>query len=273
MRAILLLTVAALLGGSPVLGAQRTWLDPMPDRGLNVVAALGIFGSSTADVPTGTVAVRGRISAGRNLVATVEFPFARASRTIDPPFGPSRDESATAIGNPWIGFETTPRDGFRLEVGIRPAIWSPDTEEGALPWGFGGVIDFDRWEAWFPRVSSLRFAAELGTVPASGPFGIVRLGGTGYVPRGGGSGEIFADYGVRLGVASPALIASVGVIGHGVLTSGSGSVADRTLHQGELRLVARTGRLRPDLAVRKFVGEPGLDGVKAIVLVGVSLAR
>ncbi|MEZ4376834.1 MAG: hypothetical protein R3B35_00955 [Gemmatimonadales bacterium] len=269
-----LLMLAIILTASPArVAGQRLWLDPAPDRSLGVVAAIGVFDEGGADFPSGTVAFRGRVPAGRNLVATVEFPMARAARSLEFPFGPTRDESAVAIGNPWIGFEGTTGSGLRLEAGIRPALWSPDTGEGALPWGVGALVDFDRWEAWFIRTSSIRFAVQLGEVPAEGPFITARLGGTGVVPRGGGSGEIFADYAVRLGVVSPRLLASVGVIGHGVVTSGSGSFGDRTLHQGELRVALAGTGLRPEVALRRFVGEPGLDGLQAVLLLGLTLAQ
>lgn len=262
--------LALLTLGTRPLAAQRLWLDPAPNRAIGVVATLGLFDGQRADFPTGTLALRGRIPVGDGFVATVELPMARAATSSE--FGPST--SGTAVGNPWIGFETAPEHGVTLELGVRPSLWSPDNSEDALPWGFGGVLDFDRWDAWFVRASSIRFAAQIGTVPEHGPFLTATVGGTGLVPRGtGGDSELLADYAVRLGVASPSLVLSAAVIGHGIVTHGGGSLGDRTIHQGELRAVFGSGSLRPEVSVRRYVGEHGNGGVKAIIRVGLTMAQ
>ena len=64
-----LLMLSIILAASPArVAGQRLWLDPAPDRSLGVVAAFGVFDEGGAEFPSGTVAIRGRFPAGRNLV-------------------------------------------------------------------------------------------------------------------------------------------------------------------------------------------------------------
>jgi len=260
MSRILLIS---LLACPMALPAQRLWLDPAPDASLEVAAAVGVFGEGSAAFPTGTFAIRGRFPAGDGLTTTVELPLAVAKLSDGP--------SGMAIGNPWLGLEVPTADNLVLEFGVRLAAWSPKTRETALPWAFGPALDFDRWEAWFTQTSSLRFGAQIGRLPESGPFFIAKIGGA--VIHNSGGADLLANYAGRAGIVSQSGTLSLAVIGHGFVTNAEGSFGDRTVHQVELRAVLGSGRLRPEVAIRKYVGERGFDVVKAILLVGLTVAQ
>jgi hypothetical protein len=253
----LLITMAA-----PV-AAQRTWLDSLPGSSLGIVTALAAFDDNVTESPAATMAIQGRYAVADDLALTVELPFAHARLR--------GGLSGTAAGNPWIGLEHVRPSGLRLELGARINLWPPSSQETVLPFAYGQIIDFDRWEAWFVRASSVRATAHFGRLPADGTFATARLGLAGIASGGaGGDGELFLHYGGRGGIASTRWLGWVGVLGQGIVTESSGSFGERTLHQVELGVASRSEGLGVEVALRRFVAEDFVGSVPIVLRVAVT---
>jgi hypothetical protein len=256
------MALAALIPVVP-LAAQRTWLDPLPASSISLVTALGAFDDNVTASPVVTFAIRGRHQVGDGLTMTVEVPFSHARL--------QSGVSGSKAGNPWIGLEHLAGSGVRLELGIRVSLWPPSSQAGSLPFGYGRILDFDRWEAWFERTSTVRATAHFGPLPTEGTFANGRVGLAGMSSGGtGGDGELFLHYGGRAGIATRGWLGWVGIIGQGVVTESEGSFGDRTLHQAELGLATRNSRLGFELALRRFVAEQFGSSVPIILRVAVT---
>ena len=262
MRTVAALAVV-LVAASP-LAAQRTWLDPLPARTIGLVTTLAAFDDRVTASPVATFAVRGRHGLGDAVAVGFELPFAHARQ--------ANGLSGWAIGNPWVGIEMAATASVTVEFGARINLWSPDTQRGLLPWPYGQVLDFDRWEAWFVRSSSVRAVAHLGVAPPAGPFATARLGVTGFsVGGGGGDGELFLDYGARAGLASSGWLGWLGLLGHGLVTEAEGSLADRTTHQLELAATTRGDEVRLEVGLRRYLGESFGSSVPLIARLGATV--
>lgn len=262
MRRLLALPLIPLATlSAPALG-QRTWLDATAASGVSALMAIGVFDDNVTRSPVATLALRGRHGIGDGVVITAELPLAHARQQ-----GGLR---GSAAGVPWIGLEHG-GDRIRFEIGARIALWSPKSQESLLPYAYGQLLDFDRWEAWFARTSSVRAAMEIGRLPSTGSFATARIGLTGLVSTGsGGDGELFADYQGRAGIAGGRVMAWVGILGHGVVTTTDGGLGDRTLHQVEAGLRARGGWLQWEASLRRFVGEDFASSMPVVLRVGVA---
>lgn len=262
MRRGLAMVVVSLAAHSATALGQRTWLDSTASSGMSALVALGVFDDNVTTSPVATLALRGRHGIGDGLVITGEVPFAHARQ--------ESGLSGSAVGVPWIGLEHG-GERMRFEIGARIALWSPSSQESALPYAYGQLLDFDRWEAWFAKTSSVRAAMEAGRLPSTGSFATARVGLTGLVSTGsGGDGELFADYQGRAGIAGGRLMAWVGILGHGVVTTTEGGLGERTLHQVEAGLRTRGGRLQWEASLRRFIGEDFASSLPVVIRVGVT---
>jgi hypothetical protein len=254
MRRVLLL----LLAHAAPLGAQRNWLDPMAGHSVSVSATFGAFDDNITDSPVATLAVRGRYQLARNATLTAELPVARAVLRSG--------LSGTAVGNPWLGVEHAPLQGVRVELGARLNLWTPGAQEESLAFAYGQLVDFDRREAWLPRTWALRAMVHMGSVPQRGAFVTAKLGAVGLAESGSGAdGELLVRYGARAGVAAAGWTAWLGVIGQGLATEDTGTLADRTTHQAELAVSTRGTAWRWELAMRRYVAETFGSSIPLIV--------
>ena len=153
-----------------------------------------------------------------------------------------------------------------FEAGIRPGI-SGDGNSDAL--FIGALVDFDRFEAWLPKVTSLRGTAHIGSMPESGTFVTGKLGGMYALAREGGTSELYADYGVRFGFREAGRLVSLAVSGRARLTHG-GSLDDRTVHHLTFIVERTRGTFRPNLSIGSYLDPSARNDVKALVSVGAS---
>jgi hypothetical protein len=103
-------------------------------------------------------------------VVTGAIPFARigSSGTFS-----GTKTTATAFGNPMVGLEYASAPDLTLEVQFRPGLASnePSKEDVFV---LGIVNDFDHFEAWLPKISSVRVVAHSGRIPDRGGFASLR---------------------------------------------------------------------------------------------------
>jgi len=171
------------------------------------------------------------------------------------------------IGNPWIGVEVVSKPDLTFEAGIRPGISGDGNSD---PQFLGVLDDFDRFEAWLPKVTSLRATAHMGSMPATGTFVTGKLGGMFALARQGGSSELYADYGLRFGFREADRLVSLALSGRARLTHG-GSLDDRTVHHLTFIVEGTRGSFRPNLSIGTYLDPSAREDVKAIVAVGASI--
>ncbi len=261
------LSLLALVAVVPTLAAQRTWLVPQPDRAAGIELSTGFYENDVTSGFTAAFTPSVRFPVGGGILATAELPISRAS--VRPNFL-GGDQSATVIGNPWLGLELPVAGTGRLEVGVRPGLRdiTGDAEQSAAL--FGTITEYDRAEAWTGKTTTVRGMLHLGRVPAEGAFVTGRVGATTFIPSGtGGDVEVLANYGLRAGFVARSTLFYAAVTGRALMTSESGSVADRSVHQLGIGVEALDGDVRPHLGVRIFVDEL-VNNVDAILTAGIT---
>ena len=266
MRTLLSLTGLLLAATSPLAG-QRTWLVPLPDRGASVEISTGLYEEDVTNGFTAVITPGVRFPLGGGIILTGELPISQAS--VRPGFiGTNR--TATFIGNPWLGLEMPLRRVARLELGVRPGLHRADDQaEGAAVF-FGTVTEYDRFEAWLGKATSVRGILHLGNLPSSGAFVTARVGGSLLIPDGTGADpEVLANYGVRAGLVRGGTMFYAAVTGRALVTSIQGTIEDRTVHQLGVGLEALRGQVRPQIGARVFL-DADLENVNAVLTAGLS---
>jgi hypothetical protein len=180
-----------------------------------------------------------RLSGATDLV--VDLPLASAR------LGPG--ESEARYGNPWVGVRRGQGD-THLELGIRLPLAQDEAGNQNLPLLAGALGDFNRSEAWLPEVTTAQFRVTSVRRSAEGLVMAGHIGATAWFPRSGGDTEVFADYGAGLGLATPAVEVTGGIVGRMLLTQSGGSLDDRMVNQLELAVAGRRGGVRPFGGVR-----------------------
>ena len=273
MRRTSLFVLALAVSLATSARAQRLWLPPDATRNIGIDIAKGFYKSTDFGVNVGfasfAVTAQGRFPVNDKLAVTVAVPLARISQTSVgyTPIGQNATQTQTALGNPWLGVEVAARPGLIIEAGIRPGIAS-DEKEAAL--GLGIVNDFDRFEAWLPKVSSGRVMAHIGRVPDQGGFVTGIFGGTVAIPGGsvGGTTQLYANYGMRAGFHESGILGTVTLTGRLNLSESGASLGDRTLHQLAFNVEGTHGGFRPNASIRMFLKQELRAQVSAIVTVG-----
>ena len=183
------------------------------------------------------------ISSGVRFVA--EVPLAH----FDPAFD-GYDGATSKLGNPYVGirFGDPARLGGRF--GVRLPLATAENGDDAAPLELGGFGDYDRIEAFMPRVLTVGVAGQMGRAAVSGLVGRVVLGGDMMLSTEGGDPELFAAYGVQTGYERNGTAAIVSVTGRALVTEGELSLAERTIHQITLSGAHRFGSLQPAIWLR-----------------------
>lgn len=268
-----------LLGLIPILairaGAQRIWLPPDPGRNVGLEIAKGFFAAGTdIDFASFVLTAQGRFPVSQKLAVTVALPFARVSESGPSFDGVSVTQTSTEVGNPWLGIEAAVQHGLVIEAGVRPGIAS-DAFAHQPAAGLGVLEDYDRFEAWSPRVTTIRGIAHIGAIPDRGAFVSAILGGTVAIPSASNSDgdvQFVANYGLRAGYSGNGVLASLALTGRANLTEGDLSFDERTTHQVAFSVEGTTGRVRPSASIRSFLDDGARQVVKAIVTIGAAVA-
>ena len=262
-RTSVLVTMLAVLCAASAR-AQRAWLTNDTSRNFSLEIGKGFFRSS-ANIDFGSVILtaQARVPVNARTAITIAIPISHISESG----AFSESTSQTAVGNPWIGVELVSKPDLTFEAGIRPGIASDANSAASF---LGLLDDFDRFEAWLPKVTSLRATAHMGSIPASGTFVTGKLGGMYALARQGGTSELYADYGVRAGFREPGVLVSLGLTGRARLTHG-GSLDDRTVHHLTFIVEGMRGNFRPIASIGTYLDDSAREDVKAIVTVGATI--
>ena len=183
------------------------------------------------------------VSAGVRFIA--EVPLAH----FDPGFD-GYEGSTSRVGNPYLGvrFGDASRLGGRF--GVRLPLATAGDGGDAAPLETGAFADYDRIEAFMPRVLTVGLAGQMGRTAVSGLMGRIVLGGDMMVNTDGGDPELFASYGAQTGYARYGTAAIIAFTGRAIVTEGELSLAERTIHQVTLSGAHRFGRVMPTLWLR-----------------------
>lgn len=266
MRATLQMLGVLTLATTP-LAAQRTWLVPLPDRGASLEIATGLYERDVTNGFTATITPGVRFPVGGGMILTGELPISQAS--VRPGFiGANR--SATFIGNPWIGLEMPLRAAGRLEVGVRPGLREADEAAEFSAASFGVITEYDRFEAWLGKATSVRGVVHLGRLPSEGAFVTARVGGSLLIPSGtGGDPEVLANYGLRAGLVRRGTMFYAALTGRALVTSQQGTIEERSVHQLGVGLESLRGQVRPQVGARIFL-DADLANINAVLTAGFS---
>lgn len=244
--------------------AQLAWLTSDTPRNFSLEIGKGFFRSnSNIDFGSVILTAQARVPVNERTALTIAIPLSHISESG----AFSGSTSQTAIGNPWIGVVLVSKPDLTFEAGIRPGIAGDANPEAIF---LGLVDDFDRFEAWLPKVTSIRATAHMGSIPASGTFVTGKLGGMFAVARQGGTSEFYADYGVRAGFREPGMLVSLGLTGRARLTHG-GSLDERTVHHLTFIVEGLRGNFRPIASIGTYLDDSAREDVKAIVTVGATI--
>lgn len=265
------LPLLLLLLASTEAAAQSAWLPTAAGNSLDLRISRGFYGEGGPGLATFAMTPSIRVAVGPRVMVEAELPIAAANQSNG--FG---GESATGFlpGNPYGGIAAELAPSVRLRAGLRLGIISDDPSPGeALALGYGVISEYDRFESYLPDYTTVRATVELGAVPARGGFAQARVGGSMFLAGEGGENESLAEYGVRIGMHTGAVLIHGGLLGRAVMSAAEGaSIADRTTHMVALGVGKTSGRVRPNLEFRYFLDEFIRDEVKGIVALGMSVA-
>ncbi len=247
-RTAALAVVLALVGPAAASG-QSIWYDPVdpprawlevmrPTLDEQIVGADGLTTTSSAWFVGG----RFHLSPGLRLVA--EVPFAHGEPESAPLFG----GGTTALGNPYVGLEHVGDGGpVWFEVGARLPL-APEDNFGGL---VGLVADpVDRMEAFATDVLPITAAVNYQRGAGSGFQLRLRASTAGWIPTGGGDGDLLVGYGGQAGYRGGGLRIVGGISGRAVLTESDVSFGERTVHQAGATVALRMGGVEPGFHVR-----------------------
>lgn len=269
MRLHRMLLVGLLMLWAAPASAQRLWPAPDPGRNVGLEITKGFFKSgSEVDFASFVITAEGRFPVSNRLAITAAIPYSRVS--ISDPF--LANPPSSEFGNPWVGIEAAAAPDLMVEAGIRPGISSSEFVDPSAQ-EFGVLQDFDRFEAWLPKTTSLRAMIHAGRIAQQGTFITGMFGSTILIPSGGGGTIVYANYGVRLGVRDTRTLTSLSLTGrvgisHGGVLAGS---LNSNVNQVALQVEGTTGTFRPRLSIGSYVNEGPREFTKAIVTVGASI--
>ena len=191
------------------------------------------------------------LSPGVRLVA--ELPLAH----FDPAFD-GFDGATSRIGNPFLGVRIGDPARTAGRFGVRLPLASDADMGDAAPLELAAFADYDRIEAYLPRVMTVGGAAQFGRTAPSGLMGRAVLGADLMVSTRGGDPEVFAAYGIETGYERQGTAAVAALTGRALVSESGLSIAERTIHQVTLSGSHRFGGVQPTLWVRMPL-DSGLD--------------
>jgi hypothetical protein len=269
MRERWVLLIALFQLSAMPASAQRICLAPDPGRNVGLEITKGLFKSgSEVDFASFVVTAEGRFPVSNRLAVTAAIPYSRVS--ISDPF--LANPPSSAFGNPWVGIEAIASPDLTVEAGIRPGVSSNEFIDTSAQ-EFGVLEDFDRFEAWLPKTTSLRAMVHAGRIAQQGTFVTGMFGGSVLIPSGGDGTTVYANYGVRVGVRDAHTLTSLSLTGrvgisHGGVLAGS---LNSNVNQVAIAVEGVRGTFRPRFSVGSYVNEGPREFTKAIVTVGASV--
>lgn len=263
--------VLALLVTRPAQG-QTYWHDETATTAVRLDLLKVFAKEDGTQFLNGALFLSGSTRIGKTLRFEADLPIARTGFDA----GSGLNESAVRLGNPYLGL-TVRGEGkpIGLQFGIRlPTASDPDTFIGEAANEMGYFADFDRFEAFLPKVLTARAAVEIRHTTPSGFLLGAKLGPALLVDTHGASTQsqdLYADYGIRAAYQGPAVTATVGFTGRALITEADLSLSERTVHQLTGAVEVGRGRVRPSGLVRFPLDDDFRELTGVIVGVGVRL--
>jgi hypothetical protein len=265
---VVVAVVVALIAACPLLvpaaRAQSAWLDRSTAKSLHVEFAKPQIDGLDEGFFSFAGFFTARLSAGDGLAFVGELPMARLSSDE----GLLGEESSTMVGNVYLGLESRPDEGSGgwFELGVRPPTAG---EEFAFL--LGAAADVDRWEAFFPEVTTLRAAGHWRRAPRAGGVGVdLHVAPAVWIPEDGDT-EMFAGYGARVLFAAPAARGGAGLSGRWLATEDEGDFGERSTHQLDAAFDFLRGNVRPGVVLRVPLDEDGIFLGSGDAVVGVTV--
>lgn len=263
-------SVAALIPAS--LPAQSIWLDHRHHSTINLEVLIPNFknddsGTITSSNSGWVVFPSVRLPLSRKIHFVGELPLASGHYEVkSTSFNINRNQSETAIGNPYIGFEfSTPQTPVFAELGIRLPLASSDKD---LSMTTGLLTDFDRLEAFFPKVLTITTMVNVHQIDQSG-FALRVRGGPSLLINTDNEfdddTELFIGYSAQAGYESERLSFLGGVTGRAILTEPNLNFSERSVHQAGFAASAGIGKLRPGLHLRLPLDENLKDSLDFVL--------
>lgn len=237
--------------------AQTYWHDETTGSAIRLDVLKPFLKGDGNQFMSGALFLSSSTAIGKSVRIEAELPVARSSLEagIAGP-GSSPSQSAIRLGNPYLGLryggEGKP---VAFQFGVRlPTADDPDTFIGEGANAVGVLADFDRFEAFAPKVFTARASVEVRHIMPDGIVFRAKLGPSLTVDTHNGTSgdaqELYADYGLRAGYEGPIVTATVGVTGRALITESDVSFAERTVHQITGALEIGRGRVRPSGLIR-----------------------
>jgi hypothetical protein len=212
-----------------------------------------------------------KLARGASLIA--ELPYAHAGYDQG-----GVEESGSAVGNPYLGVRYAPPGAAFspiVELGARLPLAREDPDD-AMAQLVGAFTDFERFEAFLPKVTTFRLLLGGRTANPGGAFVRLLAGPSAVVPTGDSDfdeTEVYLGYSVQSGVALARLTAAVAFSGRAWLTSGGGcdGLGECTIHLLTLSVGYRVGSVEPMAFVRVPLDEDLSDALNNVVGLGLTL--
>lgn len=254
--ALLLLAAIPTASGA----AQSTFLGADTGRVIAVELMAPQYEPDGIGALTGTVYLSGGFPIGRGTRLIVELPFTH--------FDPEADafEGATSkFGNPYLGIEFGGGSSVTGRLGVRAPLASAGDFDDTVPLELATMGDFDRFEAFIPRLVTVAAAVQTRYATPGGMVARGMLGPDFMVSTEGGDPELFGRYGGQVGYEKDATALLASFTGRILVSEGGVSLGDRTVHQITFSAGHRFGAVRPQVSLRLPL-DSDLDGIVSYVL-------
>ena len=245
---------------SAVLPAQSIWLDRNSKKSVALEFLKPNFDEDMGIKSTYALFASLRLPISPSINLAIELPISHVVYQDydfnwdvynDLYFFRMREKSETAIGNPYIGFETSTGKKAFLEMGLHIPLAS-DKKFRALAAGL--FSDLDRLEAFGSEVLPLHLSLNYDHREASG-FSIRLRGGPDLwintdSEQGSDETELYMHYSAQLGYENVQFCFLAGITGKWWVTGEDMDFGERTFHQLGFEAGLKFGRIHPGIHLR-----------------------
>ncbi len=246
---ILLISLSVAMLGTAAANAQVNWMSPLHEPGVSLeISKVSFDADQHLSFFTMQYTLASRIALNERTFFLLEAPFAHAGyKNKYAYYAPDQySYSQTSFGNPYIGMESSfPGSSLIFQLGLRLPLATYDNW-GAL--GFGYLAARDRWEAYFPKLTTIEMGFGFRDVRAGQNRFQFLLNPTVMVPEHGDA-ELLADCNAEFWLTSQKVRTGFGLTGRFIATE-SGSFSERTEFLAGVSLSATVGRFHPGVHLR-----------------------
>lgn len=243
---------------------QMPWTVSLPDHGAAIDILRPKFEGGGTSLTSVAVFMGLRAPIGARQSLRVELPFVN--------FSPDAGSGSSAVGNPYLGVESSRPLGLGWQLGIRGPL-APDDEIAPQ---LGALSDITRIEAFLPNLAtaSAHVRYRFHDAPPEGRGFLFEAGGgpTAWFPTDGpGDTELVLHHHMMAGYRGASHWFAAGFGGLTIISEGEGSVGERTAHQAGASFGFTTGKARPAIHVIAPLGESFGFGAQIVFGFGLAL--